>query len=238
MLMVKLRKLKLMVKNVINDLLDYNLKIVQNNNFFKFSLDSVLLAEFVKIDYKDKQLLDLCSGNAPVPLILSSKAKEIVAVELQKPVYLLAKESVTLNKINNIQLINDNIKNLKNYFPGNNFDIITCNPPYFKYNNDSIINESEIKAIARHEITIKLEEIVEIAYNNLRNHGKFYLVHRAERLVEIINILNKFNFGLKRMQMVYAGEEQNCSMVLFEAKKNSKNNVNILKPLIHHVQGR
>ena len=129
--------------------------------------DSVMLAEFVKLDLKDRKLLDLCTGNAPLPLILSKYNIEIVAIEIQETIYKLAKESIRLNKITNINLINDCIKNMANYFPGNNFDIITCNPPYFKFDQNSIINEHNEKAIARHEIKIKikLEEIVQIAYN-------------------------------------------------------------------------
>jgi len=227
-----------MSKNVRNDLLNYNLKIVQNNNFFKFSLDSVMLAEFVKIDKKDKTLLDLCTGNAPLPMILSSRVNNIVAVELQNEIYEMAKESILINKITNIKLIEDNVKNIKNYFPGNNFDIVTCNPPYFKYHEDSKINEKKVKAFARHEIEIKLAEIVEIAYNNLRNKGKFYLVHRAERLIEIIDIFNEIGFGIKRVQIVYYNSSKECSMILLEAKKNSKHNVKIVKPLFTENYGR
>ena len=216
---------------VVNDLLNYNLKIVQDNNFFKFSIDSVLLAEFVKIDFRDKKLLDFCTGNAPIPMILSKSNLAITAIEIQKPVFELAKESIKLNNIENINLINDCIKNISNYFPGNNFDIITCNPPYFKVDQNSTINEHEEKAIARHEIKIKLEEIIEIAYNNLRSSGKLYLVHRADRLIEIINILNKYRFGIKRMQMAYYDQDSKCTMVLIESKKNNKNDIKIIKPL-------
>jgi len=216
---------------LVNDLLNYDLKIVQDNNFFKFSIDSVMLAEFVKIDFKDKKLLDLCTGNAPLPIILSKYNLEITGIELQKSVYKLAKKSIKLNEINNVNMINDCIKKSDNYFPGNNFDIITCNPPYFKIGESSIINEQKEKAIARHEIKIKLEEIIQIAYNNLRNSGKFYLVHRTNRLIEIINLLSKNQFGIKRMQMVYYDKNSECSMILIEAKKNNKNDIKIMEPL-------
>ena len=216
---------------VVNDLLNYDLKIVQDNNFFKFSIDSVLLAEFVKIDYSDKVLMDLCTGNAPLPMIMAGKIAEIHGMELQEEIYNLAIASIELNKIKGINIINDNIKNIGNYFPGNNFDIITCNPPYFKRLNTTKTNDNLQKAIARHEIEIKLAEIIEIAYNNLRSSGKFYLVHRSNRLVEIINLLNHYQFGIKRMQMVYYDENSKCSMILIEAKKNNKNDIEIMKPL-------
>ena len=227
-----------MAENVVNDLLNYNLKIVQNDNFFKFSLDSVLLAEFVKVDLKDKKLLDLCTGNAPIPMILSNTGLEITGIELQKQVFCLAKKGVIINALNNIWLINDDIKNIGNYFPGNKFDIVTCNPPYFKYDGKSAINEQLVKAIARHEIKIKLEEIIEIAYNNLRNRGKFCLVHRTERLVEIINLLNQADFGIKRMQFAFYNRNTDSTLVLIEAKKHTKNNIKVINPLFVQDYGR
>ena len=184
-----------MPKNEINDLYNYGFKIVQNPSFFKFSLDSILLADFVNLDLKDKSVLDLCTGNAPIPIILSTNNKlKIYGMELQQEVYKLAAESINLNKITNVKIINDNIKNWNKYFPANNFDIITCNPPYFKVDEKSITNQSEIKTIARHEVYINLEEIISISNNLLRNQGKFYLVYRTERLIELITLLNNYKF--------------------------------------------
>src|SRR5574344_1602037 len=208
-----------MIKNEINELLNYNYKIIQNSEYFKYSLDSVILADFVNIDYKDKKLMDLCTGNAPIPIILSGNKKlDIFGMELQKEIFDLAAESLKINNINNVNLINDNIKNIKNYFPGNNFDIITCNPPYFKYNTSSIINDNKIKSIARHEIEISLQEIIKIASENLRFRGKFYMIHRTERLFEIFDELHKNHFGIKKIQFIYNNQNSNCSMFVLEAK--------------------
>ena len=118
----------------INDLLEINdLKIYQNDDWFKFSLESVLLPNFVTINLRCKKILDLCTGNAPIPLILSTKTKaKIIGVEIQKDVYELAKKSVEINKLDNqISLINDNLANLKKMFNSDEFDVITVNPPYF-----------------------------------------------------------------------------------------------------------
>ena len=125
---------------MLNDLLNYNLKIYQDVDAFKFSIDSVLLAEFVNINFRAKNIIDFCSGNAPIPMILSTKFnKNIVGVEIQKDIYSLGLKSIEYNKIENINFLNMDVKELSNYFDYK-FDIITCNPPYFKYNNDSIIN--------------------------------------------------------------------------------------------------
>ena len=151
---------------VINDLLDYKgLKIVQDDNYFNFSLDSVLLPNFVTIKTSTQKILDLGTGNAPIPLIFSclNENVHIYGVELQKKIYDLAKESVELNKLEDrITLINDNMKNLDKYFEINSFDVIVSNPPYFKIDEESNLNECLEKTIARHEKEITLDEIIEI----------------------------------------------------------------------------
>ena len=148
---------------MLNDLLNYELKIYQDVDAFKFSIDSVLLAEFVNINFRAKNIIDFCSGNAPIPMILSTKFnKNIVGVEIQKDIYSLGLKSIEYNKIENIKFLNMDVKELSNYFDYN-FDIITCNPPYFKYNNDSIININSSKAIARHEIMITLEDVISVS---------------------------------------------------------------------------
>lgn len=217
----------------LNDLYDTGFKIYQSKDYFKFSLDSLLLANFVEFNFTDKLVLDLCTGNAPVPIILSENKKiKIYGFELQKEIYELAVKSIKVNQIDNVEIINDDVKNSLNYFPGNNFDIVTCNPPYFKYTKNSIINENEIKSIARHEIKITLEDIIKIATKQLKAKGKFYIVHRSDRLIEIINCLNKYNFGIKKLQFVYSSIDANSSMILIEAKKDCKNDVKVLKPII------
>lgn len=220
-----------MEKTEINDLYDYGYKIIQNSAYFKFSLDSILLSDFVSINYKDQKLLDLCTGNAPIPITLSSKIKEIYAIELQPEIYKLAEESIKINNIHNIKLINDNALNCLNYFKENSFDIITCNPPYFVYNEKSIVNQNLIKTIARHEKEITLKDIVLIASKMLKNKGRFYLIHRTERLIEIIEEMQKNHLGIKKMQFCYDNKDSKCSMVIFEAQKNGKNAPIILNPI-------
>lgn len=216
---------------MINDLLNYDLKIYQNEDAFKFSIDSVLLAEFVDINLRTKNIIDFCSGNAPIPMILSTKFdKNIVGVEIQKNIFELGDKSIKLNKINNINYLNMDIKNVADYFDYK-FDIITCNPPYFKYNNDSVINVNKEKAIARHEISITLEDIVSCASKILRDSGSIYLVHRPERLVEILDLFKKYHFGLRKLEFVYDNISSNSCFLLIEAKYKCKDDLKVLKPL-------
>lgn len=216
---------------MINDLLNYELKIYQDKDFFKFSIDSVLLAEFVKINYRCKNIMDFCTGNAPIPMILSTKFdKNIYGVEIQKEIYELGIKSIELNNINNIKLINDDVKNLINKFDLK-FDIITCNPPYFKVDEKSVINNNYTKAIARHEICINLEDIISISSKIINVSGSLYLVHRCDRFIEILDLLKKYNFGLRRIQFVYDNHNSNSCFLLIESKYRCKDDLKVMNPL-------
>lgn len=226
-----------MGKVEINDLVYFkNIKIVQNKDYFNFSLDSILLPNFVEITRKTKKILDMCTGNAPIPLILSTKTDaKIYGVELQKEVYDLAKETIKINNLDNqIELINDNIKNLKKIFDTETFDIITCNPPYFKKKDDSIINENKVKSIARHEIEMKLEDVMIISKALLKNEGSLALVHRTDRLIEIIELMKKHNIEPKRMRLIYPKVNIESNLVLIDGRKNGKEGLKILPPLYIH----
>lgn len=222
---------------VINDLLDYNgMKIVQDNDFFNFSLDSVLLPNFVTITKKTKKILDLGTGNAPIPMILSTRTNaEIYGIEIQKEIYQLAKESLAINGLEKrIKLINDDMKNLKNYFPFNSFDLILSNPPYFKLNEKSNKNDIPQKTIARHEEKITLKEIIELAKKFLDNNGRFALIHRTDRLIEIIELLRKNNIEPKKIQLIYPKNNTESNMVLIEGRKNGNSGLKILPPIVVH----
>lgn len=218
---------------VVNDLYNYGLKIVQDSDAFKFSLDSILLAEFVDNVDNFSKILDVCTGNAVIPLILSTKYEnEIIAFEIQEEIYQLAEESVSLNHLENrIKVIHDDIVNVHNYFPGNKFDVVLANPPYFKYQEMSIINSNTCKAIARHEITLTLQSLFEIVDKCLKSKGYFYLVHLPERLQEIFIEAEKYQFRAKKIQFVYTNEKKIATMVLIKFLKMGNNDVKILPPL-------
>lgn len=222
---------------VVNDLLNYsNLKIVQNDDYFNFSLDSVLLPNFIKINSNVKKILDLGTGNAPIPMILSTMTDaEIYGIEIQKEIYDLAVESIKINNLEKkITLINDNMKNLDKYFAPNTFDIIVSNPPYFKIDEKSNLNERIEKTIARHEKEITLEELVAIAKKYLNNNGKFAIVHRTDRLIEIIEQFKKNNIEPKRIQLIYPKENSESNMVLIEGTKNGNPGLKVIEPIIAH----
>ena len=149
----------------IHELLGYkNIKIVQDDDMFSFSVDSMLLADFIKATSKTKKIVDLCCGNAPIPLFLTLKTKaSIIGVEIQKDVYDLAIESIELNNLTNqISIINDDLKGIYKKIGANQYDIVSCNPPYFKYQDSSLVNDNDIKTIARHEVKLNLEDVIKV----------------------------------------------------------------------------
>ena len=223
-----------MISKVKNDLFDYkNRYIMQMQDGFKFSLDSLLLAEFVKVKKDDKKILDVCTGNAPVPLVLSLKTDaEIVGFEIQKEISELALESVKINGLEkNIRIINDDIKNINNYFESNTFDIITCNPPYFKTKEDGYRNKNDFLTLARHEITIDLETIFKIASKYLKDNKAFYLVHRVERLDDIIFFARENKMNVKELQFISTKKEKAANTILVKCVKNSKPGIKLRKEI-------
>lgn len=216
-----------------NDLFDYGLEIFQDEDAFKFSLDSILLAEFVENKKDINNIVDFCSGNGAIPLILSTKFNaKITAFEIQRNPYQLAFNSVKLNdKEKQIKVIHDDLANALEYILPETIDIVTCNPPYFKYKKDSNVNEYEEKAIARHEIETNLDSIIMSARYILKNKGIFYLVHRVDRLQEIMNLFNKYKFAVKKIQFVYSDYKKNALMVLIKATKNGQEGLKVNPPI-------
>lgn len=218
-----------------NRLLNFDDNIIyQDNDCFLFSLDSMLLANFVTIRLSDKKIIDLCSGNAPIPMLLTFRTKaRIFGVELQEYIYKMGLESIVENKMDKqISFINDDIKNIKKHFDSDSFDVVTCNPPYFKYKNDSLVNINDKKTIARHEIFLKLDDVIINARYLLRNGGTFAMIHRPERLIEIIDLMKKNGIEPKKIRMVYPKKEKEANMILIEGVKNGKSGLKIEKPLI------
>lgn len=182
------------------------------------------------------KIIDFCTGNAPIPMILSTLTdSNIIGVELQKEIYNLAVQSIKINNLEDrITLLNMNVLDIFNVYETDSFDLITCNPPYFRVNEFSNLNNNMIKSIARHEIEIKLEDICRISKKLLKNNGSLVLVHRTDRLSEIINMLLKYNLQPKRIRFLYPKELENSNLVLIDARKNGNMGLKVLPPLICH----
>lgn len=226
---------------VLNDILGYsNRKIFQNTDFFSFSLDSVMLANFVTIRLRDKKILDLGTGNGVIPLVLSLRTdKSIVGVDIQESLCRLAEKSVQYNQLSSqISIVCSDMKDYVSNQSIEQFDIITCNPPYFKVNDKNFLNESEEKKIARHEVMISLEEVIMVSSKLLKNNGTFAMVHRTERLLEIFEFFHRYHIEPKRIRFVHENALKPSTLVLIEGTKNGKTGLKVEAPfLMYNTNG-
>ena len=222
---------------VINDLIGYKgMRVVQNPEWFSFSLDSVLLPRFVTINKTVKNILDIGTGNAPIPLILSTRTKaNIFGIEIQEDIYNLALETIELNNLNSrIQIINDDVKNIGQHFKSGFFDVIVSNPPYFKIGEKTRKNDDIHKTIARHELKLNSEDIIKIASVYLKNNGVLAMVHRSDRLIELIELFRKYKIEPKKIQLIYPKENTQANIVLIEGRKGGNPGLKVLPPIIAH----
>ena len=183
----------------IDDLEYKGLKIIQNKNGFCFGIDSVLLSDFAKNIKKNAKVIDIGTGTGIISILLSKKTElsKIYGVEIQEEVANMAQRSVQLNNLQDkIEIINSNIKNIFDILNQNDFDAIVTNPPYMKVNTGAI-NEEKKKLISRHEVECTLEDIIKISYKLLKSNGEFYMVHRAERIVDILFYLRQYKLEPK-----------------------------------------
>lgn len=217
----------------IDDLQYKNLKIIQNKNAFCFGIDAVLLSDFAKNIKNNSIVIDLCTGTGIIAILLEAKtnAKKIYGVEIQENIAKMASRSVLLNgQEEKIEIINEDLKKLDNFFSKESVDAITVNPPY-KKSGSGIINELDTKTIARHEVLCTLEDVIEKSYNVLKTGGQFFMIHRTERLVDIFSIMRKKNIEPKRVRFVHPSRDKAPNLVLIEGVKGGKPFLKVEDPI-------
>lgn len=225
--------IELKVGERLDDLHRNQYKIIQNPSKFCFGMDAVLLSGYAQVK-KEECVLDLGTGTGIIPILLEAKTegRHFTALEIQKESVDMAKRSVCMNRLEEkISIVHGDIKEASNLFGKSTFDVVTTNPPYIN-DNHGIINPEMPKAIARHEILCTLEDVIQEAASVLKTGGRFYMVHRPFRLIEIVTILTKYKLEPKRMRFVHPSLEKEPNMVLIEAIKGAKSMVKIEKPLI------
>ena len=215
-----------------------NMKIIQNDEYFCFGMDTILLANFVKSNSSKNVIVDFCSGSGVIPIIMSAKNKykEIYAIEYQKEMFELLNKNIKLNNLEgSIFPINGDIKNIKliNECINKNVDIIVCNPPY-KEIGTGIINENTVKYNARHESLCTLEDVFISANKLLNVKGELYIVHKPERLADLIMLARNNNLEPKIIRFVYPKIDLKPSIVLIKYVKKGGNELVIEKPLIEY----
>ena len=232
-------KTKLYENERVDSLLAENLQIIQSADVFSFSLDAVLLADFVKpVSRPDRKAVDLCAGNGAVGLFISKKfAGQIDQVEIQPRLADMNQRSLELNGLTDrIKVYNRDLKDAFSFLEKDSYDVVTCNPPYFKTLPQSKKNPNQYLALARHEIAVTLEDTVEITSGLLKTGGKAYYVHRPDRLIEILDTMQAHRLAPKRIKLIYPKQGRDANMVLIEAIKDGKSDgLKFLPPVITYT---
>ena len=217
----------------LDDLERNGYKIIQNPNKFCFGMDAVLLSGFAKVK-KGERVLDMGTGTGIIPILLEAKTegRHFTGLEIQEESADMARRSVAYNHLEEkIDIVTGDIKTASQMFPLSGFDVITSNPPYMT-NIHGIQNPEAPKAIARHEVLCTLEDLVRETSRLLRPGGRFYMVHRPFRLVEIFQTLTAYKLEPKRMQLVHPFVDKEPNMVMIEAIRGAKSMIKIEEPLV------
>ena len=223
----------MMINERIDDLMRDGLKLIQNTDIFCFGMDAVLLSTYARAGKKDR-VLDMGTGNGIIPVLMQSKnpGSTYSALEIQEGSAQLARRNVELNHLEDrISVVKGDIKEASTIFGEASFNVVTSNPPYTNENH-GIVNPDSAKAIARHEITCSLEDVVKAVKWLLKTGGHFYMVHRPFRLAEIIYTLKQHKLEPKRMRLVHPYVDKEPNMVLIDAVKGGKQRITVEPPLI------
>ncbi|KIL34981.1 hypothetical protein SD71_16395 [Cohnella kolymensis] len=214
----------------LDDLLTKNLKIIQSSEVFSFSLDAVLLARFAGVP-RHGRVLDLCTGNGVIPLLLTTRTTaSIEGVEIQPRLADMAKRSVQLNGLDKRVSIIENDLRLWN-LEGEWYDAITVNPPYLPVQTGDH-KENQYQAMARHELGCTLEDVIAACARSIRPGGRVSMVHRPARLADIIDLMRRYRLEPKRLRFVHPRSAAEANMVLIEASRYGKPEIRLLPPLV------
>lgn len=217
--------------------LETGMEIIQLNDHFNFSIDTVLLSSFATINAKTKKVLELGSGNGALLLLLSKRTTaKLYGLEILETSHKLAEKNIELNKIEDkIELINGDLRENEKYFQQQEFDLVLSNPPFFRFDEEkSMIKQNENLSSARHEMNAGLEEIIVAGKRLLKSRGHLAVVHRAERLSDILETMRRHEIEPKRVLFCYSKKKSDAKVVLVEGKKDGEEGVKILPPLYIH----
>ena len=208
--------------------------LIDQNASQAFNLDTVLLQHFIKIPARSKTVIDIGTGAGPLMLYLSKKTKaQIMGIEIQEERYLKALENIKINHLENrLSCYHMDVKDLKM----KDVDVIVSNPPFFKVNESSLLSESKEDQIARHEVTLNIEELIQIVSKTLKYGGYFHMIHRPERLGEILLLFEKYQLTPKRIKFVHPYLDHPANHVLIEAMKQGKPGLTVEKPIILYIE--
>lgn len=216
----------------LDDLQAGGLFLIQKKDGFKFGVDAVLLSDFAK-EAASKATLDLCTGTAIVPILLSHKTntKRICGIEIQADIADMARRSVEYNSLTErIEITCGDLKDAPEIYGRGAFDKITCNPPYIK-SGAGIHNDTDMKAVSRHEILCTLEDVISVSSKLLIPKGRFFMVHRPSRLADILCAMRGYGIEPKRLRFVHPSPYKTANLVLVEGMKDGGAELKMEPPL-------
>lgn len=217
----------------IDDLHRNGYKIIQNTDGFCFGIDAVLLSGFAKVR-KGEKVLDMCTGTGIIPILLEAKTagEHFSAIEIQEQVAHMARRSVILNSLQDkIDIVTGDIKECTNYFKASSFDVVTCNPPYMVPGR-GFMCESSPKAISRHEVLCNINDVFKSANQMLKYGGRMYMIHRCERLTDILVSARGNNIEPKVLRLIEPRAGKVPELVLIELSKGGKPGLKVLPSLV------
>lgn len=219
----------------LDDLEYQGLKIIQDPHGYKFSTDSVLLANFGRAKQSDVYV-DLCSGSGVVAILFSCKNKiqKGYCVEIQDKLADMCNRSILYNNLDDrLSVLNIDLKDCLKTIKEESVDVITVNPPY---NTNGVMSDIGEIAMATHEVKITWQEIVQVSSKILKYGGKLFLVHRADRLIDVVDALRNFKIEPKVLRVVYPKVSKEPNLILIEAKKGAKPGLKIMQPLVLNTE--
>ncbi len=207
---------------------------IEQNSRQAFNLDTILLADFIKVPARSKTLYDFGTGAGALMLYMSKKTKaKITGIEIQENRYKQAIHNIELNHLENqLSCLHQDIRTLEK----KDIDVIISNPPFFKVNEHSNVNDNEDDTIARHEVMLSLKELVESVAKCLKFGGHFFMIHRPDRFAEIVDVLNANQLEIKRIRFVHPYLKSNPNHVLLEAIKNGQPGMKVEPPLVLYYE--
>ena len=222
----------LMEDETFEDLQLKGLGLIQKKSAFRFGVDAVLLASFAKIK-RSHRVMDLCSGTGIVPVLLAGKTESsaIFGLEIQEDMVEMAERSRIINGLEDrLQFVSGDLKDQELLKGLGRFDVVTVNPPY-KLKGSGIINPQDKNAIARHEILCTLEDVIIASRRLLKDNGRLYMVHRPERLADILCLMRKHKIEPKAIQLVHPNTKKAPNIVLVEGQRDGGEFLKFLPPL-------
>jgi tRNA1(Val) A37 N6-methylase TrmN6 len=217
----------------IDDLQCKGYRLIQKPEGFCFGIDAVLLSDFVNVK-PGQSVLDLCTGSGVIPILLAAKTegKHFTGLELQEEYADMASRSVKLNHLEErVDIICGDVKAGREIFSHASFQVVTVNPPYMT-DHHGLLNLYEPKTIARHEVTVSLEDVISLSSYVLPQSGNFFMIHKPFRLAEIFCVMKKYHIEPKRMRLIHPYVDKEPTMVMIHGLKGGKQRITVEPPLI------